>query len=134
MLPKVFKTKKALKQELCSAHSTIHRLRRIVENKEKENNEIRAGADERQQMLHDAIHETHGLCKERDALLKANGDLKREADKHRAENERLTEQLMRAECPDDCWGHTFKAPGGSYCRACVRNPHARDKYRKGETT
>ena len=142
----MFNTKKKLQRELYAEKRFSERLRTTNEMLSHHISEYKAANAELHSKLEDAerryveerrknestVHDVHTVYAERDELLKANGELKREADKQRAENEKLTEQLMRLTCPDDCTGHKVKTPGGSYCRACVRNPFARDKYKRGD--
>ena len=145
----MFNTKKKLQRELYEVKVINERLLTTNEMLSQRISEYKAANAELHSKLEDAerryaeerrknestVHDVHTVYAERDELLKANGELKRKADKLQKDNDELTEamaeRLARDECPEDCKGRADKSPGRSYCRACIRNPHAVDKYEAG---
>lgn len=108
-----------------------------------------------------SIRKRREIYLEHAALMKANGQLKRELAALQAEYDKLEklyqpmscecqglreenlrlkhtngtrQEATRPACPDDCVRHANPGPGGSVCRNCVRNPHAVDKYTNGTYT
>ena len=111
----------------------------------KQSEALKSERDAETERLRSVLAERDKLFDENAALMRVNGTLKRELDEKIFECKKAKSDLTGAEelladftkrffCPGDCKGHSVAAPGGSYCRACIRNPHAKDKYESGGDT